>query len=168
VIAPGDELVEIVDDEDRVVEIVPRRVMRERRALHRCTYVFVLDAGGRLYVHRRTDSKDVYPGFYDVVAGGVNTPGETYDESAARELEEELGITATPTYRFTQRYDGPSGRCIGGVYDVVWDRAIVWQPEEVAWGAFVPLDQVAEMTARDRFCPDGLEMFERWRRERDR
>jgi 8-oxo-dGTP pyrophosphatase MutT (NUDIX family) len=168
VIAPGDELVEIVDDEDRVVEIVPRRVMRERRALHRCTYVFVLDAAGRLYVHRRTDTKDVYPGFYDVVAGGVNTPGETYDESAARELEEELGITATPTYRFTQRYDGPSGRCIGGVYDVVWDGPIVWQPEEVAWGAFVPLDEVEAMTALDRFCPDGLEMFERWRRERGR
>ena len=163
---PGGELVEIVDDDDRVIEVVARSVMRERRALHRCTYVFVLDPEGRLYVHRRTDSKDVYPGYHDVVAGGVNAPGETYDESAARELEEELGVTARPTYRFTGRYDGPDGRCFGGVYDVVWDGPIVWQPEEVVWGEFLPFDAVDAMIARERFCPDGLEMFERWRRDR--
>jgi len=161
--APGEELVEIVDDDDRVVEVVPRRVMRDRRALHRCTYVFVLDARGRVYVHRRTTTKDVYPGFLDVCAGGVNAVGETYDDAAARELEEELGVTARPTYRFTQRYDGPDGRCFGGVYDVVWDGPIVWQPEEVAWGSFLELERVDEMTAREPFCPDGLEMYARWR-----
>ena len=163
-IGPGDELVEVVDDDDLVIEIVPRRVMRERRALHRCTYVFVLDPSGRLYVHRRTETKDVYPGFHDVVAGGVNGVGETYDASAAREVEEELGITATPTYRFTQRYEGPDGRCFGAVYDVEWDGPIVWQPEEVAWGTFLPFEEVDALIARERFCPDGLEMYERWRK----
>ena len=162
--APGDELVEIVDDDDRVVEIVPRRVMRARRALHRCTYVFVLDPSGRLYVHRRTETKDVYPGYHDVVAGGVNGVGETYDASAARELREELGITAAPTYRFTQRYDGPDGRCFGAVYEVEWDGPIVWQPEEVAWGAFLPFEDVDASIAREPFCPDGLEMYERWKK----
>jgi 8-oxo-dGTP pyrophosphatase MutT (NUDIX family) len=163
VTGPGDELVEVVDDEDQVVEIVPRRVMRERRALHRCTYVFVLDPSGRLYVHRRTETKDVYPGYHDVVAGGVNGVGETYDASAARELREELGITAAPTYRFTQRYDGPDGRCFGAVYDVDWQGPIVWQPEEVVWGAFLPFEEVDALIAREPFCPDGLEMYERWR-----
>jgi ribosomal protein S18 acetylase RimI-like enzyme len=32
------------------------------------------------------------------------------------------------------------------------------------WGGFVPLDEVAAMAAREPFCPDGLEVFERWRR----
>ena len=164
--SPAEELVEIVDEDDRVVEVVPRHVIRERRALHRCTYVFVLDPQGRLYVHRRTTTKDVYPGFHDVVAGGVNAAGESYDQCAAREVREELGVAARPAYRFTQRYDGPDGRCFGGVYDVVWDGPIVWQPEEVVWGAFLPLEGVDALVARERFCPDGLEMFDRWRRER--
>jgi isopentenyldiphosphate isomerase len=163
---PGDELVEIVDEDDRVFEIVPRREMRARRLRHRCTYVFVLDPVGRLYVHRRTESKDVYPGFYDVTAGGVNVVGESYDIAAARELAEELGVAATPTYRFTQPYDGPDGRCVGAVYDVEWDGPIVWQPEEVVWGAFRTLDEIDDLIARERFCPDSLEMYERWRRER--
>jgi hypothetical protein len=47
---------------------------------------------------------------------------------------------------------------------VVWGGPIRWQPEEVVWGAFLPLPEVDAMIARQRFCPDGLEVFERWRR----
>ena len=43
--------------------------------------------------------------------------------------------------------------------------SIVWQPSEVVWGAFVPVDEVDAMIAREPFCPDGLEVFQRWWRE---
>lgn len=164
---PGDELVDVVDEDDRVVEIVPRRELRARNLRHRCTYVFVLNPTGELYVHKRTDTKDVYPGFYDVVAGGVNASGESFDDCAARELEEELGVSATPAFRFLHRYEGPSGRVIGAAYDTTWDGAIRHQPSEVVWGAFLPLEEVDAMIAREPFCPDGLEVFRRWRRERE-
>jgi hypothetical protein len=51
------------------------------------------------------------------------------------------------------------------VFDVVWDGPIRWQPEEVAWGTFLSLDDVDAMIERERFCPDSLEVFERWRRQ---
>lgn len=162
---PGDELVEVVDESNEVLELVPRRAMRGKRLLHRCTYVIVLNGAGELYVHRRTQSKDVNPGFYDVSAGGVNGAGETYDTCAAREVAEELGVTAAPTFRFMHRYSGPDGEVWGAAYDVVWDGDIVWQPSEVAWGAFVPLGDVDAMIARERFCADALEVFQRWRSE---
>lgn len=163
---PGDELVDVVDESDRVVDVVTRREVRARNLRHRCTYVLVLNTAGELYVHKRTDTKDVYPGFYDLVAGGVNGSGESFDDGAARELEEELGVTATPIFRFRLRYEGPSGRIIGAAYDVVWDGAIRHQPSEVVWGAFLPFGEVDGMIAREDFCPDGLEVFERRRRER--
>ena len=138
--------------------------MRDRRMLHRCTYVLVLDPPRRLYVHRRTGTKDVYPGFLDVTAGGVNAAGESYDDCARRELQEELGVVADPVFRFLHRYDGTSGHVWGAAYDVVWNGTIRWQPEEVAWGEFVAIGEVDAMISRERFCPDGLEVFERWRR----
>jgi 8-oxo-dGTP pyrophosphatase MutT (NUDIX family) len=161
---PGDELVDVVDESNVVLEVVPRRIMRERRLLHRCTYVIVLNERGELYVHRRTETKDVYPGYLDVCAGGVNAAGESYDECAARELEEELGVEAKPVFRFLHRYRGPSDRVWGAAYDVRWDGPMRWQPEEVVWGDSVALDEVEAMAARDSFCPDGLEVFRRWRR----
>ena len=108
----------------------------------------------------------MYPGYYDVVAGGVNASGESFDACAARELEEELGVHARPTFRFRHRYEGPSGRVWGGVYDVRWDGEILHQASEVVWGAFLPFDEVDAMIARETFCHDGLAVFERWRRER--
>ena len=160
---PGEELVEVVDEDDRVVDVVPRRRMREGRLLHRCTYVVVLNTAGEVYVHRRTETKDVYPGLFDVTAGGVNAVGESYEFAAAREVHEELGVSAAPTFRFLHRSSGPGGECWGAMFDVVWDGPIVWQPEEVAWGAFVSFDDLDAMLVRERFCPDGLELFERWR-----
>ena len=56
---PGDELVDVVDEQNEVVGVVPRRTLRTEHLLHRCTYVVVLNAAGELYVHRRTDTKDV-------------------------------------------------------------------------------------------------------------
>ena len=162
---PGEELVDVVDDGNEVVGVAARRTVRDENLLHRCTYVFVLNAARDLYIHRRTDTKDVYPGFYDVGAGGVNAAGESYEGCARRELEEELGVSAEPVFRFLHRYEGPSGRVWGGAFDVVWDGPIVWQPSEVVWGAFVPLVEADAMIAREPFCPDGLEVFGRWRRE---
>ena len=140
--------------------------MREHRLVHRCTYVVVVNGSGEVYVHRRTETKDVYPGYLDVCAGGVNAAGETYGDCARREAAEELGVTAEPVFRFLHRYEGPGGRVWGAAYEVRWDGPIRWQPEEVVWGVFVPPDEVEAMAAREPFCPDGLEVFARWRRWR--
>ncbi len=160
---PADELVDVVDERNAKVRVATRRELRAGDLWHRCTYVIVMNASGELYVHRRTDTKDVYPGYFDLCAGGVNAAGESYEDCARRELEEELGVDADPTFRFHHRYEGPSGRVWGAAFDVVWDGPIRWQASEVAWGAFVPPDALDAMIERERFCPDGLEVFERWR-----
>jgi 8-oxo-dGTP pyrophosphatase MutT (NUDIX family) len=95
----------------------------------------------------------------------VNAAGESYEGCARREVGEELGISAEPIFRFLHRYEGPSGRVWGGAFDVVWNGPIVQQASEVAWGAFVPFVEVDAMIAREPFCPDGLEVLGRWRRE---
>jgi 8-oxo-dGTP pyrophosphatase MutT (NUDIX family) len=160
---PGDELVDLVDEEGRVIGVVARREMRAKRLLHRCTYVIVRSSRGEIYVHRRTETKDVNPGLYDVTAGGVCASGESYDDCAARELEEELGIAgATLGFAFSHRYEGPEGRVLGAVYKVEWDGPIRHQDSEVAWGEFVGLEALRKMMGELDFCADGREVFERW------
>jgi isopentenyldiphosphate isomerase len=164
---PGDELVDVVDEDDRVLRVVSRREIREGNLLHRCTYVLVTRSDGLIHVHRRTDTKDVDPGAYDMLPGGVCDTGETYDDCAARELAEELGIEGVePRFRFRHRYSGPDGETWGGVYEVVWDGPITPQPEEVAWHTWVTAEELGRMLAEERFCPDSREIYARLRLER--
>ena len=51
---------------------------------------FVRDDRHRVYVHRRTSDRRVYPGVWDVVGGHLDA-GEAPEQALARELEEETG-----------------------------------------------------------------------------
>jgi isopentenyldiphosphate isomerase len=156
------ELVDVVDEEDRVVATVTRRELRERGLLHRCTYVLVRNGAGDILVHRRTETKDVHPGAYDVFAGGVCATGESYDECARREVAEELGVTGVElTFRFRHRYRGGDGQAWGGVYEVRWDGPVRPQATEVAWTAWVSPAELERMLAELPFCPDSREIFNR-------
>ncbi len=93
---PGAEIVQIVDRDNRITGEAPRAQMRAAGLIHRACYILVFDARERLFIQKRTETKDIYPGYWDVAAGGVVLAGESYEESAARELEEELGVADAP------------------------------------------------------------------------
>jgi isopentenyldiphosphate isomerase len=159
---PADELVDVVDEADRVVATVTRGEVRARRLLHRGTYVLVRNGTGEVLVHRRTETKDVHPGAYDVFAGGVCAAGESYDDCARREVAEELGVTGAPLrFLFRHRYSGPGGEAWGAVYETRWDGPVRPQASEVAWSGWVAPDQLERMLAEQEFCPDSREIFAR-------
>ncbi len=83
---PTDEEVALYDPDDpggRVTGHAPRSRVRADNLPHAATAVAVRDAHGRIYVHRRTDTKDLFPGAHDVWAGGVVGAGEDPDDAAA-------------------------------------------------------------------------------------
>ena len=161
-----EEIVAIVDENNRVVGAAPRWKMRAEMLAHRATYILVFDTGGRLFLQKRTATKDIYPGYYDVAAGGVVLEGETYDESARRELAEELGIRGVeikPHFDFFHSDD--RSRVWGRVYSCRYAGAIVLQPEEIESGAFCDVAQVLEISTREPFTPDGLVVLKRYLQE---
>src|SRR5690606_39820281 len=82
------ERVAWVDEQDRLLGGLPRAELRERGLIARGTFILLFNTRGELCVHRRTLSKAVYPDYWDVAAGGMVGGGESYAESAARELAE--------------------------------------------------------------------------------
>lgn len=160
---PGAEPVDVVDAANRVVGVVTRREMRARRLPHRSTYILVFDGAGRLFVHLRTATKDVWPSHWDVCVGGVLAAGESYDEGARRELAEEIGVTAPLERLFPFVWEDPTTVVHGVAYRAVHDGPFRLQPEEVVRGELVPVDEVLARARREPFCPDGLAVLARWR-----
>jgi 8-oxo-dGTP pyrophosphatase MutT (NUDIX family) len=161
---PGEELVDVIDDEGRTIATVTRREIRERRLPHRCVYVLVFNHKGELFIHLRTVTKDVYPGYWDVCVGGVLTTGEPFDAAARREVAEELGLNLDPKRLFPFRYSDTSTLVHGMVYRVEHEGPFRLQPEEIVRGEFVSVHEVAARAAKEPFCPDALNVFTEYQR----
>jgi isopentenyldiphosphate isomerase len=164
-----EEIVDLVDEDDEVIGQASRREVRARNLLHREVAAIVRNRRGEIYVHRRTDWKDVFPGMYDMFVAGMVSSGESYEAAIRRELAEELGIEGVePALLFKSRYRDPDINWWTCGYEVVWDGSIRHQAEEIAWGGFMPeSDLIAKLDAWP-FVPDGLVAFRRYLDERDR
>jgi 8-oxo-dGTP pyrophosphatase MutT (NUDIX family) len=164
-VGASDEQVAVYDPTGDVVGSATRGRMRAEGLWHASTFVLVLSPDrGSVYVHRRTTTKDVYPGMHDCWAGGVVAAGEGPDEAAARELREELGVTGRPEFLFRSVHQRGSIRFHGFMYEVLWDGPVVHQPEEVAAGWWMPLEQLrAKLADPDwSFVPDGRQFAAEW------
>ncbi|MGH8006476.1 MAG: NUDIX hydrolase YfcD [Candidatus Binatia bacterium] len=160
----ADEIVTIVDEHNNVVGTAPRREMRAQNLPHRSTYILVFNARGELYMQKRTMTKDVFPGSYDPAAGGVVLAGETYEQGATRELEEEMGIRGVPlTWLFDFYFENEHTRVWGGAFSCMYDGEIVLQEEEVESGAFMTIEDMLRRAAIEPFTPDGLYVLQQYR-----
>ena len=81
--------------------VVSRREAIREGWLHRVAVTVCRDDRGRILVHRRSEQVSRFPGLYEVEVGGAVDVGESYEQAAARELAEELGIRVLPRLLFT-------------------------------------------------------------------
>lgn len=161
--SPAEELVDVVDEQDRVIGQATRQQMRRDRLLHRVVAVLCINSRNEIFVHRRTATKDLFPSLYDMFVAGTVESGEDYDQSAVRELAEELGITGvTPEPLFRHRFEGRDTRSHTQVYRVVWDGPLVLQASEIAWGEFRTRESLIANLDGFVFVPDGAEIFARY------
>ena len=89
--------------------------------------------------------------------------GETYAQSAKRELAEELGI-GDAVLRDHGRFffDQPENRIWCAVFSAVSDAPLILQPEEVLEARFMTLEEAQLDTGRRPYCPDSLLALEHY------
>ena len=153
----GDELVDVVDEDDRVVATVRRAEVRAGNLRHRCVFIVVRRSDGRVLVHQRSADKDVWPSAWDIAVGGVVGTGEGWNDAAARELAEEVGIAEVPLRLVGRsRYDDDDVREVAQVYEVTWDGPVTFADGEVVAAEWLTPAEVGRWTKERTFCPDSL------------
>ena len=162
--SPADELVVIVDRDNNITGSTTRRQMRAERLPHRCSYILVFNSRGELYVQKRTVIKDIYPGYWDPAAGGVMQTGESYEESAAREVGEELGIRDVELRPlFDLWFEDERSAVWGRAFTCVYDGPLALQAEEVDFVEMMTPGEVLRRAAEgETFTPDGLIVVKRY------
>ena len=161
----AEEVVDVIDADDRVLRRATRADVRAENLLHRACYVVVLDDEDRLFVHLRTPTKDVFPSHYDMMAGGVLAAGEDYASGAQREVREELGVQPRQLREVgALRYEDSSNRVLGRVFECRVTPPLHLQASEVVSGEWLTLAEVEQRITAAPFCPDSLIAFDVWRR----
>ena len=136
------EIFDVVDAEDRVVGQASRKLVHEKGLTHRSVHVLVFDSKGRLFLQKRSLKKDENPGLWDTSSSGHVDSGENYDESASRELWEELGIKAEVSLWMKLKACEETLREHVGVFKCVSDEEMTLEPNEISGGKFFTLDEI--------------------------
>lgn len=159
---PAEELVEIVDRDNTPIGAVTRRIMRQQNLIHRASYILVFNRQGQLFIQKRTATKDIYPGYWDLAAGGVVQAGETYLESAARELREELGVAGVKLrHLFDQYFEDEHNKVWGRIFSCIHNGPFTLQTEEIDYGRFIPLSEIEALHRSEPVTPDGMALLRR-------
>ena len=91
--ADDEECFDIVDAEGRVLGQAPRSVCHSRPGLlHAVVHLHVINSQERIFLQKRSLTKQIQPGKWDTAVGGHVQSGEGIESALKREAEEELGL----------------------------------------------------------------------------
>jgi 16S rRNA (adenine1518-N6/adenine1519-N6)-dimethyltransferase len=160
-----EESFSVVDERDQVVGAAPRGQVHANNLLHRAVHVLIFNSVGEVFLQMRSRWKDRHPLAWDSSAAGHVNAGEEYDQSAARELREELGID-TPLVRMAKLSASErTGYEFIWLYRGSYDGEFRLEPSEIEAGRFFPAVIVdAWIKARPQeFAPGFIECWRIWR-----
>lgn len=156
-----EEMFDVVDEDDVVVDVLPRSEVHARGLLHRAVSVFVFNSRGELLLQKRSATKDEYPLLYTSSASGHVSAGETYDETAPRELQEELGLAAPLTFLHKFPAAPEMANEHTALYETATDEPPVPDPGEICGVSWWALGDLAGRVAArpDDFTPPFRVLF---------
>ncbi len=138
-----DEIFDLIDAEDRVIGRVRRGdAHRDTRLLHRSVQVLVFDTSGRLLLQRRSQAKDLFPGYYCASASGHVASGDDYAATAVREVKEELGVQLRLSYLGKTLVASDCETEMTALFLGRSDGPFHFHPVETEGGVFLPLARV--------------------------
>ncbi|MEU7765734.1 NUDIX domain-containing protein [Nocardia sp. NPDC049190] len=142
--ASGAESIAVYDRQGNPIGAADRATVYRDGLWHASAGVLVRSPDGdRIYVHRRTDTKMVFAGMHDCLAGGVVEPGESPRDTAVREVGEELGIMLgrgdlplrlLASVSWDGDWQDRPMRCHLFAYELRYDGPIRHQTDEIADG----------------------------------
>ena len=163
--APSGEMLPLVEPSGLVYGQASREYCHSgSHVLHPVVHLHIIDHFGRLYLQKRSMTKDLLPGYWDTAVGGHVSYGETIPEALFRETSEELGLeafnpVALGAYIWQTERDN----------EYVFVHAVLGHPElhpnaaEVSEGRWWSFDELDEAMDKNILTPNFESEFRRIR-----
>lgn len=123
--------------------------------MHPVVHLYIIDRAGNIFLQKRSERKETWPGRWDTSVGGHVSYGETIQEALFRESEEELGFTQfNPIYVGESLYSCPEETEVVVTFAAVGNFRIKAHNEEVSEGRFWSPKEIEEKLGADVFTPN--------------
>ncbi len=181
------EIFDVIDKNGKPTgKTVSREQAHAEGIPHRTAHIWILrekEGHVQMLLQKRSMNKDSFPGMFDTSSAGHIQAGDEPLESALRELEEELGIHATPEQlhfagtfpiSFAKEFHGKMFRDEELAFVYIYDQPVdieklVLQKEEVEAVEWFDFEETYEecKRCRDKFCVPGggFEVVKKYLRE---
>ncbi len=118
------ERIPIVDKDDNILTYKRRGDMQDEDC-KRCVCIWVENSKGQVLLQQRSQKVKIDPGLWGTAVLGTVNDDDTYDETAERELEEEIGLSGFPLIKTNKvHYKSSFGWRMGQGYMVTCDWPI--------------------------------------------
>jgi isopentenyl-diphosphate delta-isomerase type 1 len=132
-----DEIFDIVDGNDQVIGKARRgEVHGNKYLIHRSIGVIVVNDKGEIFLQQRSNTKDTDPLKWTISVSGHVERGDTYENAAKRELQEEIGINVPiiPFDKFI--YRGEQETEVSQLFKAISNGPFQLNKEEIIQGKF--------------------------------
>ena len=157
-----EELLSVVDSDDRPLEPLERATIHRENLLHRAVHILLVNQEGELLLQKRSHRKDRFPRRWDSSAAGHVDADESYHECANRELQEEIGVQATLTRLGRLPASEATGHEFIEIFGGTHNGPFHWNQHEIETGGFFKLEMVDDWIAKrpEDFASGFVECYE--------
>ena len=120
---------DVVNEQDVVIGQATKEEIETKHLICRVCFIMLVNSKGELLLHRRSANKRFYPLYWSGAAAGHLASGETYEQAAAREMKEEIGVEAE--LDFIGKFYSEPDREMVGVFLGRYDGPLSLEPMEV-------------------------------------
>ena len=159
----GDEMLPIVSESGVVIAQASRRFVHAgKKPLHPVVHLHIIDRYGRIFLQKRSLSRQLYPGRWDTAVGGHVGYGETILEALYRETREELGLLEfNPTEIDTYVYESDTERELVHVFAIVGNFELDPHNTEVEEGRYWTEGEIMRAASGKLLTPNFLSEYTR-------
>ena len=157
------EYLDLVDKNDNVIgkedrDEIYKKGLRNFRVIN----IMIFTSDGKIIVPQRSADRRVFPNCYDFSVGGHVSSGETYEQAAYRELEEELGITGVKLQEigYFKPYDIDTSS-FSKMYKLTYDGDLNYDKQGIKEIFYMTKNEISELVnnSPEKFKEDYPKFF---------
>ena len=148
---------DFVDEDDVVIGSALHDDVYTKALPHRIVHVLLFNDKGEMALQLRSKNESFCPLHWSTAVGGHVQAGESYEEAARREYQEELGLVSDLVFQDIFLYTDARMKKFLGVFRSVYSGPFQVNPEEVEKVEYFNLDAIKNMIKNEeKFHPELL------------